>query len=233
MPFTNLFRDIIWFKLIDTNKTLVHSACVGFNGEGYLINAWLGMGKTMSTLRLVMHGFDFLGDDLVRVDDEGAVYAFPMPLKLSLPHAEFLNLNRKIKAKLMLGKLIEKIPYVRRRIELVHYEKMTDLIKECLIPEKAEIKKIFILQRASKNDMIPMDKKEVAKVLALQNKWERMFWTDRIFTPYSFTDEKFNPTFFEMKEMEIIEEAIRNAECYKVLFKKYASDELEKILLKK
>jgi len=194
MPILNLFRDVVWFKLISMDKTLVHSACVELDGEAFLINAWLGMGKTMSTLRLVMHGFHFLGDDLVIVDDKGSAYAFPLPLKLSLPHAKVLNLSSWIKAKLLLGKFIEKVPYVRRRIELVHFEKITDLIKDCSISEKGNIKKVFILQKASKNDLIPLDKNQVVKVLALQNKWERMFWTDRIFTPYSFTDEKFNPT---------------------------------------
>lgn len=231
MPVLNLFRDAAWFKLISMGKTLVHSACVELNGEGCLINAWLGMGKTMSTIKLAMRGFHFLGDDLVILDDKGSVYAFPLPLKLSLPHARVLHLSGWIKAKLMLGELIEKIPYVRRRIELVHFEKITDLIKACSVTEKAEIKKVFILQKASKNDLIPLDRQQVVKVLALQSKWERIFWTDRIFIPYSFTDDDFNLTFLEEKEMKIIEGAVRNTECFKVLFKRYASDELEKILL--
>ena len=233
MPALNLVRDIMWFKLINLGKTLVHSASVELNGEGCLINGWMGMGKTMSTIKLVMRGFNFLGDDLVILDGEGNVHAFPLPLKLSLPHSKILHMSNFIKAKLLMGELVNKIPYLRRRIEIAHHEEITDLIENSSISENAEIKRVYILQKASMNDLVPIDYRQASKILALQNKWERIFWTDRIFIPYGFTDQDFNPTLLEGKEMKIIEQSIRKAECYKVYFTKYASDELEKILIKK
>jgi len=233
MPALNLVRDIMWFKLINLDKTLVHSASIEREGEGCLINGWMGMGKTMSTIKLVKQGFNFLGDDLVILDGEGNVHAFPMPLKLSLPHSKILNMSNSVKTKMLIGELVKKIPYLRRRIEIVHHEEITDLIENSAISDEAEINRVYILQKANMNDLIPIDYRQAAKILALQNKWERIFWTDRIFIPYSFTDQDFNPTLLEEKEMKIIEKSIRKAECYKVLFTKYASDELEKILIKK
>jgi hypothetical protein len=132
-----------------------------------------------------------------------------------------------------MGELVNKIPYLRRRIEIAHHEEITDLIENSSISENAEIKKVYILQKASMSDLVPINNKQASKILALQNKWERIFWTDRIFIPYGFTDQDFNPTLLEEKERKIIEQSIRKAECYKVYFTKYASDELEKILIKK
>lgn len=45
-PFTNLIRDLLWYKMIGMGRNLLHSACLSSSGKGYLILAWRGMGKT-------------------------------------------------------------------------------------------------------------------------------------------------------------------------------------------
>jgi len=231
-PFTNLIRDLLWYKMINMGKNLLHSACLSSSGEGYLILAWRGMGKTMSTINLMRtHNFQFLSDDLTIIDKDGDVYAFPLPLKLSLPHAKVLGLGKRTQTKLFLGQLIEKIPIIRNRVEIAHYAGIKDIIVNAVVIEKAKLGKIILLRHfPNENEgLYPMDKQYVIKSLILQNRLERAFWNERLFVPYSFSDDEFDPKLIEDEEANIITNALRNVECYELRFKKYPTEQLKKL----
>lgn len=133
-PLLTLIESIIGLKLITIDHALVHSSCVSRDGEGFLICAWHGTGKTMVTLKLVKEkGLNFLSDDMTIIDTSGQAYCFPKDVKLSLPHAKEFGLNGKVKFRLLLGELVTHIPVIRRRLEITYNTPITTIVKESKI----------------------------------------------------------------------------------------------------
>lgn len=63
---------------------MIHAGAVEVEGEGYLISALQGGGKTLSILNHLKNGAGFLGDDLVFVDAKG----------VCLSHQRLVNFNQ-------------------------------------------------------------------------------------------------------------------------------------------
>lgn len=57
---------------------LLHSACVGVNGNGVLIAARAGGGKSTLAISCLLGGFDFVSDDYILVTRTGALKAMPL-----------------------------------------------------------------------------------------------------------------------------------------------------------
>ena len=231
-PFITLIEAIIGFKLLAKDHALVHSSCISKDGEGYLICAWHGTGKTMVTLKLVNEmGLNFLSDDMTIISDSGRAYCFPKDVKLSLPHAEEFELGKKVKLKLLFGKLVTYIPVIRRRLEITHMTPVTKVIKSSKIEKQCKICKIVMLQQARSEEITEIDTAEVVRRLTLFDEWERIFWVDRLFIPYAFSDQKFEIQRLEEKERDILQSALKNVPCYEVRFRKYAYNHVKKLLM--
>lgn len=231
-PFITLIETIIGLKLLAKDHALVHSSCISKDGEGYLICAWHGTGKTMVTLKLVNEmGLNFLSDDQTIINDSGRAYCFPKHVKLSLPHAEEFELGGKVKLKLLFGKLVTHIPVVRRRLEITHITPITKVIKNSKIEKQCKICKIVMLQQARNEGITEIDTAEVVRRLTLLDAWEKIFWVDRLFIPYAFSDRKFEIQRLEEKERDILQSALKNVPCYQVRFRKYAYNHVKKLLM--
>jgi hypothetical protein len=231
-PFITLIESIIGFKLITKNNALVHSSCVSRDGEGYLICAWHGTGKTMVTLKLVKEkGLDFLSDDMTVIDTSGQAYCFPKDVKLSLPHAKEFGLDGKVKLKLLVGELVTHIPVIRRHLEITHNAPVTKIVKESKIEKQCKLRKVMVLQQADKEEVLEIDSNEITKRLLLLNEWERIFWIDRLFIPYAFSDKKFDLQKIAERERDILQRALKDVPCYEVRFRKYAYDQVAKLVM--
>lgn len=230
-PFITLIETIIGLKLLAKNHALVHSSCISKDGEGYLICAWHGTGKTMVTLKLVNEmGLNFLSDDQTIINDSGRAYCFPKHVKLSLPHAEEFELGQKVKLKLLFGELVTHIPVVRRHLELTHMAPVTEIIKNSKIEKQCKICKIIMLQQARSEGITEIHTTEVVKRLTLLNEWIRIFWVDRLLIPYAFSDKKFNLQRLREKERNILQSAFEGVKCYEVMFSKYPYKHVKKLV---
>jgi len=231
-PFITLIETIIGFKLLAKDHALVHSSCISKDGEGYLICAWHGTGKTMITLKLVNEmGLNFLSDDQTIINESGRAYCFPKHVKLSSPHAEEFGLGEKVKLKLLFGELVTHIPVIRRRLEITHITPITKVIKNSKIEKQCKICKIIMLQQARSEGITEIDTAEVVRRLTLLDEWERIFWVDRLLIPYAFGDRKFEIQRLEEKERDILQSALKNVPCYEVRFRKYAYNHVKKLLM--
>lgn len=227
----NLVHDIIWIKLITKNMSFIHAACVSNNEEGYILNAWMGTGKTITTLKLIkLNKFNFLADDMTIIDDKGNCFAYPLPIKLGLEHSEIINIPRKVKLRLMLGKTIEKIPIVRRSFDNKWYVSIDKVLNREVIRHKAKISKVLIVKKAKRDYIRPISNEDAIKVLLHQNLWERISLTDRVFIPYSFADPGFDLNDIVKKEEEVIRKAISSAECLEIGYRDKAYDIICKCL---
>lgn len=231
-PFHTLIENIMGFKLLAKNHALIHSSCMSKDGEGYLICAWHGTGKTMVTLKLVKErGLNFLSDDLTIINDSGQAYCFPKDVKLSLAHTKEFKLGEKAKLKLLFGELITYIPVIRGHLEIVHVTPVTKIIENSKIEKQCKICKMIVLQKAEHEGIAEIDFDEVVKRLTLLDEWERIFWVDRLFIPYAYCDQKFDLQKLREKERDILQSALKDVPCYEVRFRKYAYNHVEKLLM--
>ena len=230
-PFLSLIESVLWFKLLAKNHVFIHSAGISTDGEGCLISAWQGTGKTMVALKLVKEkGFSFLSDDAVIINDYGQAYCFPKNVKLSLSHAKEFGLGNKVKLKLLVGKLLNQVPVVRRRLHIEHIVPITKVIENAKIERQCKIDKMIMLQQASGEGVSEIDAREVAKRLTLVSQLEKIYWADHLFIAYAHADQDFDLQEIKVKERDIIQSALRGASCYEVRFRRYAYDQVEELL---
>jgi hypothetical protein len=185
----------------------------------------------MITLKLIKEkGFNFLSDDMTIINTSGQAYCFPKDVKLSLPHAKEFDLDGKAKLRLLIGELVNHIPVIRRRLEITHQTPVTKVVKEIKIEKQCKLRKVVFLQQTEKEEIVEIDLDEITKRLTLLNAWERIFWTDRLFIPYAFSDKQFDLQVLEEKERAILRQALKDIPCYEVRFHKYAYDQVAKAL---
>ena len=82
--YTNVVEPVIRWELVRRGYALVHAACVGRDGQAFLITARTDTGKTTTMLKLLDRGgLGFVSDDLIIVDPSGVVLTYPKPLTIS------------------------------------------------------------------------------------------------------------------------------------------------------
>jgi hypothetical protein len=76
-------RNLMLRKVLaDCGEVALHAACLGRNGQALLLCGAPGAGKSTLTLALLRAGFDYLGDDVTLINQQGEVRALPFPLTL-------------------------------------------------------------------------------------------------------------------------------------------------------
>jgi len=79
----NLLEPFLQIRMLNAGQTFMHAGavanddgCIIFTGEG-------GTGKTGTTMRLILdHGFRFMSDDLMVVDDAANAYMYPKSIQV-------------------------------------------------------------------------------------------------------------------------------------------------------
>jgi len=83
--YTNVVEPVLRWTLVRKGYVLIHGACMAYQGRGLLISAATDTGKTTTILKsLAEYPFEFLSDDMVILDRDGCLYAYPKPLTISL-----------------------------------------------------------------------------------------------------------------------------------------------------
>lgn len=78
-----VLEPVLYFKLLERGILLMHAGGVTHHGRAVLMPAHGGAGKTTTTMALVAHGYQLLGDDLVFVDvGAGIVQPYPRPFHI-------------------------------------------------------------------------------------------------------------------------------------------------------
>jgi hypothetical protein len=78
-----VFDYITHIAQLPLGQSYIHASSIERDGEGVVLIAWAGVGKTTAVLRLVAeHGFNFLSDDLALVDDRGELWRTPKRLQI-------------------------------------------------------------------------------------------------------------------------------------------------------
>jgi len=78
-----VLEPIMYMKFLDVGIVFLHAAGVVRDGEGILMPAYGGTGKTTLSMALMADGYQLLGDDLLIVDVAAEkVYPYPRPLHI-------------------------------------------------------------------------------------------------------------------------------------------------------
>ena len=83
------FLPLLQWLLLQKGCSFVHAAAIALDGQGVLLPAAGGVGKTAAIRELCnCEGSSFLGDDLVILSEKGKLFSFPKPLFLYPYHRE-------------------------------------------------------------------------------------------------------------------------------------------------
>ena len=152
---------MIQLILEEEGKTFIHGAGVAVNGEGILISAFGGIGKTCFIANAIKKsGVKLLGDDLIMVDKDGYCYSYPRPFCLYEYHKKlfpqffenkkihyetfspdryFLRIQRHLKMWLHIK---DKIVYDYLPVSPIHL-----FPQEKLQLERVPIKRLYVMRR--------------------------------------------------------------------------------------
>ena len=79
----NVFDYLTQIESLRLGQSYVHASAIARDGAAAVLAAWGGVGKTSAMLNLVRdHGWSYLADDLVAVDDAGTVYRSPKRIQV-------------------------------------------------------------------------------------------------------------------------------------------------------
>ncbi|MGH9922283.1 MAG: hypothetical protein ACRD38_05985, partial [Nitrososphaerales archaeon] len=73
---TSLVEPFLFYRLPSKGYSLVHGSAVS-NGVGILFYGLPNVGKTTMALQMVKEGYEFLGDDLVILNENGRLLSYP------------------------------------------------------------------------------------------------------------------------------------------------------------
>ncbi len=215
-----LIDAIIIAKLLQKGYAFVHAGAVAYNGICILLPAMGRVGKTSTVLSLLnSDNFSYMGDNFILLDKNGMAYAYPEEMSIypgtNIKHA-FLPRTKKIQ--IYLKQLIAKsnilvaILYHKFRINL-----REGLILNTPIEEKAPIKKVFILNKGEEQ-IREIDTSQAVNQILTGTDLEMSHLNNYYTSLYAYLSgvSNFHPIELIEKRKEIVEEAIKNAECYEL-----------------
>lgn len=78
-------EPFLYYRLPFKGYSLVHGSAVS-NGTGILFYGLSNVGKTTMALQMVKEGYEFLGDDLVILNESGQLLSYPKRIKVEAHH---------------------------------------------------------------------------------------------------------------------------------------------------
>ena len=212
------FNSMLDLKLIQKGFTLIHSGCINYKGQCFLITASRDTGKTSTVLSLFDgKDFKFMSDDLTIISRKGEAYSYPEKVGIS-PHTLTGTVIPPYSGKNVIKGKLAKYHFLTLlfgrffNLELVERKE----VPHHLIEDKGTIRKVFILKGGIEKEEIEQidNEKAVEKILSA---------TLGLINPskvyllnfYAYVlDFSLYDLFFEKKK--IIEEAVKDAECFEV-----------------
>lgn len=154
----NVFDYLTQIVQMPLGQSYVHASSMEKDGEGIVISAWGGIGKTTTMIKLVTEdGWNFLSDDLTLVSKRNIVY--PVPKKLQV-YAYNLEGQENLRRRLLRGRsLVDRASWeyhrrvkgpsgARRRVSSDFF------LGETSLGKAAKIRKVIHLERHDQNEFI-------------------------------------------------------------------------------
>ena len=220
----DLCYSVLLLKLLCRNVTIIHSACISFDGEkATLIVAGHDVGKTALVLSAIRDGFYVLSDDFTLLDSSANAYSYMKPITLTPYHLRAFKLKCTFKD-LLIAHMKRHIsglpvipPYLPTSPSIGLRKQITDLFDQVKIVRKAKLEQIVILQKSPEEAIEEIEHEQMSgKILAINRLSLSGFYNNPAIVAYTY----FNPSIrtyvkncYEREEM-IVSKAVKNSRCF-------------------
>lgn len=206
-PIRAYIQHILHLKLLLKRNTFAVGGGIhlGNHGKALIITSMGGMGKTTATLSAMRHleNASFMGDDMLIVDADGTVYAYPKDLRIR--RVEQLMLETHLPPSQMLGNNLS-------------------------IKGTSKAGAIVFLERSQTNALRVIDSVEALRRLLIINRKLLCYYMERTILAYSYMDNSVNLFELMRVEEEILSKFIKKTNCYAVCTRLGEIGELQKML---
>jgi hypothetical protein len=217
--FWSLIYAIFRIKFLQKGYFLMHSACLAYGDDAFLISAYADTGKTVTALQcLKQKNFSYLSDDVVIIDKEGFAWSMPRLINYgTLKRSNHLKNNgfASVLRQNIATKLTE-IPIFCSYLPSIDAVDIFNAL-DMSIKERAKLKNVFFIEN-DKEKTYSLCKDEAFKKLQIINKMEFNSFPDIINT-YAFLNREFETEELIEKEKQLMSNIVDSCHSY-VLRKK-------------
>jgi hypothetical protein len=86
-----ILEPFLYYRLPLLDASLVHASVLEKDDNGVMFAGTGHVGKTSLALMLIRKGYSYLGDDLVIVNKDGTVLAYPEPIRFQEQHLQMIS----------------------------------------------------------------------------------------------------------------------------------------------
>lgn len=202
--------DMIQYKLLEKDYTLLHSASFFYGDTGILLIGLSNTGKTSTTLSFVEQGGKFVAEDM-SVTNGRKIFSCPYTLSYINIDLKKLNIIKRISNSIY-RKMCSVFPvldhFLKGPIKSIY--DVVDSEKVCL---EGKVDYIFILSRGRKFIQAIEPDKACSYILA-SNRMEFPYHNDPLLLAAQFLDSGINVFEAMEKEVDLINSLVNNAELY-------------------
>jgi len=214
----DLIHTVIAWKLLKAGYAFIYAACLERGGNGILIVAPSGVGKTLTSISLVKnYGFSYLSDDTVIIGRDGIAYCYPMAMKIAPRHLETFKIDVKFgeKVEMSLRRGLRRLPFLDGFISDFHMD-IYRVLGDVNVKSKVKIEKIFLLEKGD-DEIREVDGKTILNKILNYNFYSIWSWSN-IFPLFLYT--YYNPEMclgdlLETRD-EIIKHFVDSSRCFMV-----------------
>jgi len=175
---TGLVEPFLYYRLPNEGHSLVHASAVS-NGLGILFYGSSNVGKTSMALHLVKEGFEFFGDDLVILNENGRLLAYPKRIKLEAQHLPaYPALTSRIGSTMNPVKRLLFKRFARNSAEtpfqmMFYHPAISEIFDDVRIGRQSDLGALVYLKRAMRKDISLREIEMESSVEALAT---NLFW---------------------------------------------------------
>jgi hypothetical protein len=222
-----ILEPFLYYRLPSSDASLVHASVVEMNGEGIMFAGTGHVGKTSLAIMMIKNGCSYLGDDLVIIDGNGTVLAYPEPIRFQKQHWQMVsdvveksfNHENWLKRKIYSG-LLEVSPEeffrLRPRVSISQISDSARVANSCALRRV-----VLIRRRVLKEPLVrKVESESVSAALAAELFWEFEVghWRHNqyLLSPSAAKGEDFlgQEQNHRSKIASILDSALRKATCY-------------------
>jgi hypothetical protein len=197
VPMSTAFPDkafaqmILHIKLLLKNHTFIVASCFQPKNQdkATLISSIGGMGKTSAIFQaLNTFGGKYLADDMVIINGNGTIYAYPKPVRLR---------------------------HITSAISLETYRNPAQILgSRDLVANSSPVGNLLLLERGNQNKITPLDSNEASKKILVITRKLLPYYMERTILAYSYMNSSFNLSNFLDTESQLQSSFLEHAKCY-------------------
>lgn len=202
-----LISSIMYIKLLQKEKTFLHSACLSYGRGGFLLCAFPIIGKTTTCLRLLKSKrFGYLSNDMTIVDGKGTGYCYPHGFGVrDLNTAKLWGIQLSVIDRLRLA--LRSAPLMRALIE------DPSISMNERVERKTKLTDLYFLEHGE-DSVEELDRQQaLGKILAIRDQSTFLSFANQRLFYYFYIDPRLNFEKLLSTERKILESIVKKVRC--------------------